>query len=79
MWDLLSEQLMEIHLQEMLHEAAVERLAREVSGPERRWLYRQRCRWLRRLGQLLVGLGQRLQQVGLPPAVAVEGRARTGR
>jgi hypothetical protein len=75
----LSVQMMEIHVQELLHQAATERLACEARVPMHGWLYRQKCRWLCRLGWFLVGLGQRLQQVGLPLAVAMEERVITER
>jgi NADH:ubiquinone oxidoreductase subunit D len=71
-WNLFSVQMMEVHVQELLHSAAAERLARAGSVPSRGWLYRRRFRWLCRLGQFLVVMGQRLQRVGLPRAAARE-------
>ena len=79
MWNLLGVTMMEIHVQETLHAAAAERLARETSVPPRRRLHRLKCRWLCGVGQLLVVLGQRLQRFGLPPDGAVEGRVLTER
>jgi hypothetical protein len=78
-WNLLDVQMAEIHAQELQHQAAAERLAREGSAPRRRWLYSQKRRWLCGLGWFLVGLGQRLQRVGLPLAVAMEERVTTER
>lgn len=77
MWNLSSMLMMEIHLQEMLHPEATERLAREVSGLERRRLRQTLCRWLCRFGMFLVMLGRRLQRVGAPLAVGVEERVNT--
>jgi hypothetical protein len=71
-WNLFGTEMMEIHLQEMLHPAATERLAREGSAPSGRRPYRQTCRWLFGLGQFLVVLGRRLQRVCLLPAVVME-------
>jgi hypothetical protein len=71
-WNPVGVQMMEIHAQELLHPEASERPAREGSSPSRRWLYRWEFRWLCRLGQFLVMLGQRLQRAGAPPAVAIE-------
>jgi hypothetical protein len=72
MWDRWTEQLVESHIQELLHQAATERLVREAGLSRHTWLHRQICRWLSGLGRLLVGLGQWLQRVGLPPAVMEE-------
>lgn len=77
MWTTLGMQMMEIHLQELLHPEATERLAREVSVPTHNRPYRQWRRWLSRLGQSLVGLGRRLQRVGLPPAAVPAGALRS--
>ncbi len=78
MWDRSSEQLVESHIQELLHQAETERLLREAGVCTHTWLHRQSCRWLYGLGRLLVGLGQRLQRVGLPPAVTMERSMSTG-
>jgi hypothetical protein len=74
-WNPLGMQMMEIHIQELLHPEATERLAREVGGLERRRLGQYLCRWLCGFGRFLVALGRRLQQVGLPPAVVIEEQA----
>jgi hypothetical protein len=77
-WNLLDVQMAEIHAQELQHQAAAERLAREVGGPERRRLGQRLCRWLCGFGRFLVALGQRLQQSASAPAgvLGLEKRAR---
>lgn len=77
MWNPLGTQMMEIHLQELLHPEATERLAREVGIRTHSRPYRQRRRWLSRLGQFLVRLGRRLQRAGAPLAVGLEERVNT--
>ena len=72
MWNPLGMQMIEIHLQELLHPEATERLARGVGGLERRRPGQYLCRWLCGFGRFLVALGRRLQRLGLPPAAAME-------
>ena len=74
MWNPLGMQMMEIHLQELQHPEATERLAREVVEVERRRVGQYWCRWLCGFGRFLVALGRRQQRLGLPPAVAMEER-----
>jgi hypothetical protein len=76
-WNPLGMQMIEIHLQELLHPEAAERLAREVSELERRRPGPCLCRWLCGFGRFLVELGYRLQRAGLPPAVGLEERVNT--
>jgi hypothetical protein len=71
-WNLSGRQMIEIHLQELLHLEATERLARKASGLERRRLRQYLCRRLCGVGRFLVALGQRLQMVGAPLAVGLE-------
>lgn len=77
MWNPLGMQMMQMHLQELQHPEATERLAREVGELERRRPGQYLCRWLCGSGRFLVALGYRLQRAGLPPAVGLEGRVNT--
>ena len=79
MWDLLGVKMIEIHVQETLHAAAAERLARESRVPPRRWLDGLKGWWLIGLGRFLVAVGQRLQRFGLPPDGTIDGRVLTER
>jgi hypothetical protein len=76
-WNPLGMRMMAIHLQELQHPEATERLAREVSELERRRPGQYLCRWLCGFGRFLVELGYRLQRAGLPPAVGLEERVNT--
>jgi hypothetical protein len=71
-WNPLGMQMIEIHLQEMLHPEATERLTREGSVPTRS--NQQQHRWLCGLGRLLIAAGQRLQRVGRPLPAGLEER-----
>ena len=65
----LNERLMEQRVQAEQHSAELRRLAREARGAHPGWAARQRCQLSCRLGRLLVSLGRRLLEDGLPRAL----------
>jgi hypothetical protein len=71
--------LMQVHLEEMEHPTAAQRLGMEAGSVPPGWLHRQRCRLLCRAGNWLVWWGVRLQQSGMLQAVPLHGQPSGGR
>lgn len=66
-----NERLMQLRVAEERSQARARGLHRTES-PSRRWLPRQGCWLLCQMGRMLVMLGRRLEQYGLPPSVVLE-------
>jgi hypothetical protein len=68
----VAESIMEIRVRETLRDAEERRLLRRARLVRRGWFYRQRCWLLCQLGRLLIALGQRVRDLGLPEPFSLE-------
>lgn len=64
--DYLILRIMEMHVEEAIHEAGIRRLLRGAGIDRQGWLSKQGRLLLCRMGHLLVRWGQQLQRYGLP-------------
>jgi hypothetical protein len=74
----VAEMIMDARVGEALHAAEERRLLRAARLVRRGWLFRQRCWLLCQLGHLLIALGQRLRDLGLPEPLSLEGELTGG-
>jgi histone H3/H4 len=75
----VAERTMHLQVEENLQEAAFHRLLRQAGMQRRGWASQRVCCLLCQLGHLLVALGERLRQYGLPSSRPLEGQMRGGR
>jgi hypothetical protein len=69
----IAERSMERHAEEAARHSEFRRMLREANIERRGWLSRQGCWLLCQIGRLLVAVGHRLEQSGMPQPLPVEG------
>jgi hypothetical protein len=74
----LAERTMQMRVDEELSQADGQRLVRLARPRHRPWLFRQGRLVLCELGYLLVVLGARLEEYGLPPSQPLKGELSNG-
>jgi hypothetical protein len=69
----IAERSMELQAKEATRKAELRRVVCAADMKRRGWLSQQSCWLLCQIGRLLVALGHRLEQAGMPQALPAEG------
>jgi hypothetical protein len=67
------ERLMQLRVQEERRQVALRRFQSEARNGHQGWVYHKRCWFLCQIGSLLVSLGVRMLQAGLPQPLPAAG------